>query len=83
MMIILSPSKGQTFDHPAPVTTHTLPDHLVQSKQLIGELKKIKMPDLQRLMSISEKIAALNVKRYRDFFDPVHAPECQAGIVCL
>ena len=70
MMIILSPSKGQAFDHPAPVTTHTLPDHLVQSKKLIGELKKMKVPDLQRLMSVSEKIAALNVKRYRDFSTP-------------
>jgi len=45
MIIVLSPSKGQTFDHPAPVTTHTLPDHLGQSKILINELKKCDVVD--------------------------------------
>jgi len=70
MIIVLSPSKGQTFDHPAPVTTHTLPDCLDQSKILIDELKKMKVPELQKLMGISEKIASLNVKRYRNFSIP-------------
>lgn len=70
MMIVLSPSKGQTFDRPAPVTTYTFPDHLDQSKILIDELKKMKVPGLQKLMDISEKIAALNVERYRNFSIP-------------
>lgn len=70
MIIVLSPSKGQTFDHPAPVTAYTIPDHLVQSKILIDELRRMKVPDLQKLMGISEKIATLNVKRYRNFSIP-------------
>ena len=70
MIIVLSPSKGQTFDRPVPVTTYSLPDHLVQSKILIDELRKMKVPDLQRLMGVSEKIATLNVERYRNFSIP-------------
>lgn len=70
MIIALSPSKGQMFGHPAPVTTYTLPDYLDQSAILIDELRTMKAPDLRQLMKISEKIAALNVKRYQQFSVP-------------
>ncbi len=70
MIIVISPSKGQTFDHPAPITTHTLPDHLDRSAILIGKLKTMATSDLRQLMQVSEKIAGLNVKRYRDFSTP-------------
>ncbi|RTZ98853.1 MAG: peroxide stress protein YaaA [Deltaproteobacteria bacterium] len=70
MLMVLSPSKGQEFDHPAPPFAHTIPDHLEQSVRLIGELKKLTQPDLRQLMDISDKIADLNVKRYRAFSVP-------------
>jgi cytoplasmic iron level regulating protein YaaA (DUF328/UPF0246 family) len=70
MIIVISPSKGQTFDDPAPVTTNTQPDHLDQSTLLIRKLKEMAAPDLRQLMNISEKIAALNVKRYQKFSTP-------------
>jgi len=70
MIIAISPSKGQTFDHPAQVTTYTLPDYLDRSAILIDELRTMKEPDLRQLMNISEKIAALNVKRYQQFSIP-------------
>jgi len=70
MLITLSPSKGQDFDTPPPSKKHSKPSQLKDSEQLIKELKKIKTPQLQELMSVSENIASLNVGRYKSFNTP-------------
>ncbi len=70
MIIALSPSKGQSFDCQVPVANYTQPSLLNHSKRLIHELRPLQIPALQKLMHISEKIAVLNAKRYRDFSIP-------------
>lgn len=69
-MFILSPSKGQDFDSPFSEKGVTIPQFLDQSQQLIDLLKKYTVQELQDLMQVSEKIARLNVDRYRSFSQP-------------
>jgi hypothetical protein len=66
MIAIISPAK--TLD-PSPLYahTHTLPVFLKESKTLVNLLKKKKVKDLMNMMGISEKLADLNVKRYKSF----------------
>ena len=69
MIIVISPSKTQDFDSPnnnLAVKT-TLPRQLDQSIQLIAELKAYSISGLANLMGISDKLAALNHQRFKQF----------------
>lgn len=70
MITLLSPSKGQDFETPAPISQYTLPRFLEQSTQLINSIKTFSSQDIQDLMSVSEKIATLNVRRFQNFTTP-------------
>lgn len=80
MLITLSPSKGQDFETIAPSKKHSKPAQLQDSELLIKQLKKIKLLDLQSLMSISENIARLNVSRYKSFNTPFTSKNAKQAI---
>ena len=66
MIILLSPAK--TLDEtPVHGVSHTEPRLLPQSAQLIKNLRRKSIADLQGLMSISEKLAVLNKERYQAY----------------
>ncbi|MCI5066638.1 peroxide stress protein YaaA [bacterium] len=72
MLALLSPSKTLSFedDLPLPFRTKELstsPALLKETKRLVPLLKKLSEEELQKLMKISPKLAALNRERYRDF----------------
>ncbi len=70
MIITLSPSKGQDFDFPPPPVKATVPAMLEDSRQLIEVLRGYSVAQIRELMSVSERIATLNVERYRNFSLP-------------
>ena len=77
MIAIVSPAKTLDFEtennH-----EHTLPRFQKDALVLIEELKKYSEKDISELMSISDKLAELNVERYHNFTkkkDPVHAKQ--------
>ena len=70
MLIILSPSKGQDFDFSFQSPVCAQPEFVSHSKTLIKELRKLDSLELQSLMHISEKIADLNIARYKSFQTP-------------
>ena len=80
MLITLSPSKGQDFTE-APLTKkHSKPADLKDSELLIKELRKINSKALQELMTVSENIAELNVKRFKKFSTPFTAKNAKQAI---
>jgi len=64
MLIILSPAKTLDFDEFKLSLPNTLPQFIPQASQLISELKKYSTQDIASLMTLSDKLAALNVTRY-------------------
>ncbi len=70
MIIVLSPAKGQDFAKSPTTKKRTMPIHLKSAAALIAELRKLDSAKLQRLMTISDKIAALNIERYHAFSAP-------------
>lgn len=70
MITLLSPSKGQNFTAPVGNIPATTPLFLNRAQELISHLQKYSSPELQKLMSISTKIADLNVSRYQHFTTP-------------
>lgn len=73
MLILLSPSKTQNFDTPAPTGSYAVPALLAQSQLLMKELRKLSQKDIGNLMDISSKLAALNYDRYHNFKVPFTA----------
>ena len=63
MFFVLSPAKTLDFDSAALSDDYTQPLFLDDSSELMPELSRLKVEDIQKLMGVSEKIAGLNVKR--------------------
>lgn len=65
MLFLLSPAKSLDYERALPAGLgHTLPSFIPQSEALIGILRQLAPQDIGELMSISDKLAQLNVARY-------------------
>jgi len=79
MLAILSPAKTLDFTPPSRQLAHTIPTLLSDSEQLIDLLRTKSAAQLEKLMKISSKLAALNRNRYSDWsvpFNPQNAKQC-------
>ena len=71
MLIVLSPAKTLDYDTP-PTTDHfTQADFLDDSQGLVERMREFDPPALAELMSISDKLAALNVARFDEWSLPL------------
>ncbi len=73
MLHVISPSKTLNFealDYGEIARKVTKPRSLEESSVLIQDLKELSSIEVQKLMKVSEKIANLNVERYRSFETP-------------
>ena len=64
MLMLLSPAKTLDYASPLKTKTHTLPDFIPRSAELITVLRKLQPADIGSLMKISDTLAQLNVERY-------------------
>ncbi len=65
MLLVLSPAKRLVSDGKLPTKTHSLPDQLERSAQLVGSLRKLSEEGLASLMAISPELARLNRERFQ------------------
>lgn len=64
MLMVISPAKTLDYDSTPITDTFTQPRYLEDSQQLIDVLKDKSPQDIAELMSLSDKLASLNVARY-------------------
>ncbi|WP_420581530.1 peroxide stress protein YaaA [Reichenbachiella sp.] len=67
MIAVISPAKTLDFENNIEQESFTTPRFSTQTNRLIRELRLKKAEDIQQLMGVSENIAKLNVKRYKDY----------------
>lgn len=67
MLIVLSPAKSLDFDTPVKSKLHSTPAMLDRSAELIEVLRGYSLGQVAELMSLSDKLADLNVGRYADW----------------
>jgi len=67
MIAVISPAKTLDFENEVPQDSFTTPRFSTQTNRLIRELRLKKSGDIQELMGVSENIANLNVRRYKDY----------------
>jgi cytoplasmic iron level regulating protein YaaA (DUF328/UPF0246 family) len=82
MIILLSPAKTLDFSEKV-VEDYSTPRFLKESKRLVNTLKKKSAGDLQQLMGVSEKIANLNVERYKKFTMPFTPDNSKPSILAF
>lgn len=70
MLVLVSPAKKLNFDELAPFDTHSQPDFLDHSQELVDQARKLTRTDLSRMMKISDALADLNYQRFQAFSQP-------------
>lgn len=83
MLILLSPAKTLDFESPPSVPTHTKPAFLKDSRELIEQLKPLKPADLKSMMSVSDKIAELNVERFKHWKTPFNSKNAKPAAMAF
>lgn len=64
MLVLLSPAKSLDYSSPLLTKKSTKPRFIEQSAELVGQLRKLSVGEVGKLMSISDKLAQLNHDRY-------------------
>ncbi|MBF4521622.1 peroxide stress protein YaaA [Acinetobacter towneri] len=67
MLALISPAKTLDYETALPSDEYTQPRLLQHSQELIDVARKLSATEIASLMSVSEKIATLNVERFRDW----------------
>jgi len=70
MLLVISPAKTLDYETPLPTTLHTTPDYLDDAAILVKRARGYSIEEMMALMGVSEKIAALNVERYKKWRRP-------------
>ena len=70
MLTVISPAKTLDYETPATTASFTQPTQLTQSRKLIRRLRQLDSDDLSSLMSISDNLAELNQKRFKQWKTP-------------
>jgi len=70
MLMVISPAKTLDYSTPPVTQTHSQPEHLAQSAQLIALLRELTPAQISELMQLSDKLAGLNVARYASWQPP-------------
>lgn len=83
MLMVISPAKTLDFETPATSKVATTPDFLEQSAQLIDELRELSPADVSELMSISEKLGALNVERFMNWHTPFDSDNAKQAVLAF
>lgn len=67
MLILVSPAKTLDFEQPPLTQTHTRPDFLAYSQELIQVCQRLTPSDIATLMKVSDNIAGLNAARFGEW----------------
>ncbi|MDT8310148.1 MAG: peroxide stress protein YaaA [Methylophaga sp.] len=83
MLTVISPAKTLDFETPATTEQYSQPAFLKQSQQLIDGLKKLSVQEVASLMSVSDKLAGINVARYQEWQTPFTPDNAKQAILAF
>jgi len=83
MLFLLSPAKSLDYVTPAGALPHSLPGFPAQSAELIGVLKKKSPQQIAELMTLSDKLAGLNVARYEAWSPKFSASNSKQAVLAF
>ena len=67
MIILMNSSKTLNFEQPSHISKYTIPEFLEDCELLVSELRKLSVAGFAGLLGVSENLATLNVRRYKNW----------------
>jgi cytoplasmic iron level regulating protein YaaA (DUF328/UPF0246 family) len=83
MLMVISPAKTLDYDTPPHTKKATQPDFLDDSAELISQLKHLAPQDISALMSISDKLGALNFDRFHAWHPDFTADNAKQAVLAF
>lgn len=83
MLVLLSPAKTLDMSSPIPDLSVTQPRMLKSTNELVDILKNYDVAGLKKLMGVSDKIATLNVERFRGFAEKATASNAHPALAAF
>lgn len=83
MLLVISPAKNLDFDTPATTTSYSEPDMLAHAQELIERCRELSPQQVGSLMSISDKLAMLNVERFHQWHTPFSPENAKQAVLAF
>lgn len=83
MLTVISPAKTLDFETAPTTRRSTRPQFIERAAELVKEARKLSPDDLSELMSVSEKIAELNHRRFMDWSEPFNLDNARQAILAF
>lgn len=83
MILVISPAKALDYETPPTIPTHSQPDFLDQSAELIEILRQRTPAEVSALMNLSDQLAALNVARYASWSRPFSPDNAKQAVLAF
>lgn len=83
MLLVISPAKALDYETPPTTARFSQPDFLDDAAELIDILQKCTPADIAGLMSLSDKLATLNVARYASWSRPFAADNAKQALLAF
>ncbi len=80
MLVVISPAKALDCSRPK-IKTHTLPQFIEESIELVRVMKKKSSADLKKLMAVSDDLAQLNHSRFQEWKIPFTLDNAKQAIL--
>jgi len=80
MLTVISPAKTLDYETPPVTGAFTQPTQLSQSRKLIRRLRQLDSGDIARLMSVSDNLAELNRKRFKQWKTPFNPDNARQAL---
>ncbi|WP_105258212.1 peroxide stress protein YaaA [Pseudoalteromonas sp. T1lg88] len=80
MITVISPAKNLDYETAAPVATHSQPELLAYSEELISVCRDLTPQQIGSLMKISDKLAGLNAARFSEWSQPFNSDNAKQAI---
>ncbi len=83
MLLVISPAKTLDYETPVAIARHTIPDYLDDAAVLVKRARQYSVEDVMRLMAVSEKIATLNVERFKKWRRPFTSKHARQALLAF
>jgi len=83
MLTVISPAKKMDYASPVAATTHTQPNLLGHSQELLEGLKKLSPQDVCALMGLSDTLGALNYERFQEWHTPFTSDNARPAVMAF
>jgi cytoplasmic iron level regulating protein YaaA (DUF328/UPF0246 family) len=83
MLTVISPAKTLDFDAPLITRSATQPEFLARAAELVDDARALGVVEIQQLMGVSESIAELNQRRFRQWRLPFNLQNARQALLAF